>query len=104
MERRDILRKLIERGSDEMAKALYDRLCADRVAGPQARSDSPETRGTPTWHDLVARAVSERTLTPEETIPLVHDASEHTQRAAGESPPVIAANASTRKRRRARRG
>jgi hypothetical protein len=74
VERWDILRTLIERGSDELARDLYDRLCADRVARPGAKHASGERILAPTWQDLAAQALKERTLTPDEALPLVQDA------------------------------
>jgi len=74
VERWDVLRKLIEGGSDELARNLYDRLCADRVARPAAKHASGERTLAPTWQDLAAQALKKSTLTPNEAIPLAQDA------------------------------
>jgi hypothetical protein len=66
MDRMDIVRKLIVNGSDDLVQALYERLCADRVA------EAPGTRARPgggrakTWLELAGLAVAESVLTPEE--------------------------------------
>lgn len=73
MECRHILRKIFERGSDELATALYERLRADRVAKPGVKGAPGELPPAPTWRELAMRAVNERTLTTEEAIPLVQD-------------------------------
>jgi hypothetical protein len=74
MERGHILRALIERGSDDLARALYDRLRADRVARPEAKSAPQQPSITPSWQDLAERAVRERVLTPEDAMSLAQDA------------------------------
>jgi hypothetical protein len=76
MECRHILRKIIERGSDDLARAVYDRLRADRLAKPGAKGAQREPPAAPTWQALAARAVNERTVTPEEAFSLVQEADE----------------------------